>query len=170
LITGFPPGILYAPGVIHNHDALASDAQTDANTAYNILAGEPSDKSLTGQGLGGLTLTPGVYTFTSSAQLTGTLTLDAQGDLTAVWVFQIGSTLTTASSSSVVLENGGGSCHVFWQIGSSASLGTGTSFMGTIIAQTSITADTGANVTGRLLALTGAVTLDDNNVNITQYV
>jgi len=109
---------------------------------------------------------PGVYFFASSAQLTGTLTLNAQGDTSAVWVFQIGSTLTTASNSSVVVENGGQYCNVFWQVGSSATLGTGTTFIGNILAKASITLTTGAILSGRALAETAAVTLDTNTVTV----
>jgi len=119
---------------------------------------------LTGQDLGGLTLTPGVYCFTSSAQLTGTLTLNAQGNANAVFIFKMGSTLTTASNSSVVMINGGSPCNVFWQVGSSATLGTTTSFIGNILALTSITLTTNATVNGRALARNGAVTLDSNTV------
>jgi type VI secretion system secreted protein VgrG len=121
---------------------------------------------LTGQDLGGLTLTPGVYCFSTSAQLTGTLTLDAQGNSSAVFIFKIGSTLTTASASSVLLINSASSCGVFWQVGSSATLGTGTALAGTIVALTSITLNTGSSVSGRTLARNGAVTLDDNNVTL----
>ena len=103
--------------------------------------------------------------FRSSAQLTGTLTLDAQGNPNAVWVFQIGSTLTTASNSSVVVINGGSSCNVFWQVGSSATLGTDTAFAGNILALTSITLNTGASVSGRALARNGAVTMDTNTIS-----
>ena len=100
-IVGFPPGILNAPGAFHAGDAVAAQAQSDVTTAYNGLANMPFDINLSGQDLGGLTITSGVYRFNSSAQLTGTLTLDAQGNNNAFWVFQIGSTLTTASASSV---------------------------------------------------------------------
>jgi hypothetical protein len=113
-----------------------------------------------------MTLTPGVYCFSTSAQLTGTLTLDAQGNPNAVFLFKIGSTLTTASAASVLLVNSASSCGVFWQVGSSATLGTGTSLAGSIVALTSITLNTGAGVTGRLLARNGAVTLDDNHVTL----
>ncbi len=162
-VTGFPPGIV-ASGSIHAADGNAATAQSNANTAYNNLAGQACDTDLTGQDLGGLTLTPGVYCFTSSAQLTGTLTLNAQGDANAVFVFQIGSTLTTASGSSVEMINAGSPCNVFWQVGISATLGTSSSLAGNILAHASITLTTGANVVGRTLALTGAVTLDSSSV------
>ncbi len=163
-ITGFPPGTV--SGTTHAGDAVALQAQSDLVTAYKNLAGQACDSNLTGQDLGGMTLTPGTYCFSTSAQLTGTLTLNAQGNPNAVFVFQIGSTLTTASSSSVLLTNPGQSCKVFWQVGSSATLGTGTAFAGNILALTSITLNTGANMTGRALAQNGAVTLDTNNVNV----
>jgi type VI secretion system secreted protein VgrG len=165
-ITGFPPGIV-SGGTIHANDAVAMQAQSDLTTAYNFAAGQPCGTVLTGQDLGGLTLTSGVYCFASSAQLTGTLTLDAQGDPNAVFLFQIGSTLTTASSSSVVFINGGQGDSVFWQVGSSATLGTTTAFAGNILALSSITLNTGANIQcGRALARNGAVTMDTNDVSI----
>lgn len=160
-ITGFPPGIVTG-GQFSDSDPAAIAAQSDAHAAYNTAAGLPLTQVLTGQDLGGLTLGPGVYFFASSAQLTGTLTLDAQGNPNAMFVFQIGSTLTTATGSAVVMINGGVPHNVFWQVGSSATLGTGTAFQGNIIAQISVTATTGASVLGSLIALTGAVTLDDN--------
>lgn len=163
-VTGFPPGVVV--GTVHISDAVALQAQSDANTAYNNLAGTACDTDLTGQDLGGLTLVPGVYCFSSSAQLTGQLTLDALGNAESVFVFQIGSTLTTASSSSVLMTNGGSACNVFWQVGSSATLGTGTDFAGNILALASITLTTGADVAGRTFALNGAVTMDDNVVRI----
>jgi len=164
-VTGFPPGTV--TGTQHITDAAAAAAQTDATVAFVALAALTPSTDLTGQNLGGLTLPPGNYHFTSSAQLTGTLTLDAAGDPGATWVFQIGSTLTTASASAVALINGAVAANVFWQVGSSATLGTTTTFKGTIIAQASITANNGASVTdGRLLALTGAVTLDDNAITV----
>ena len=160
-ITGFyPPGIVN--GTIYNADPVAATAQADALTAYNYLAGEAPDQNLTGQDLGTLTLLPGVYYFSSSAQLTGTLTLSGAGD----FVFQIGSTLTTASSSSILLINGVQADNVFWQVGSSATLGTDTSFDGSILADQSITLDTGASLAGRALALNAAVTLDDNVITV----
>ena len=161
-VTGFPPGIVN--GATHVTDAVAAQAQSDANTAYINLAGQPCNVVLTDQDLGGLTLTPGVYCFSSSAQLTGPLTLDAQGDPDAVFIFQIGTTLTTASASSVVLIGEANPCNAFWQVGSSATLGTATDFVGTIMALQSITANTDADVEGRLLALNGAVTLDTNDI------
>ena len=164
-VTGFPPGIV-AGGTIHSADAVALQAQNDTTTAYNNLASQACTSDLTGQDLGGKTLVAGVYCFSSSAQLTGALTLNAGGDANAVWVFKTGSTLVTASNSSVLLTNGGQPCNVFWQVGSSATLGTTTSFVGNILALTSITLDTGATVSGRVLALNGAVTLDSNAVAV----
>lgn len=164
-ITGFPPGIVLGP--IHAGDPVAAQAQSDAAVAYNNLAGQACGTNLTGQDLGGLTLTTGTYCFNTSAQLTGTLTLDAQGNPNAVFIFQIGSTLTTASNSSVVMINGGIACNnVYFQVGSSATLGTNTSFQGNILALTSITINAGASFNGRVLAQNGAVTLDTNNVFI----
>jgi hypothetical protein len=163
-ITGFPPGLVH--GTIHAGDAVALQAQNDVTTAYNTLAGQALTKDLTGQDLGGMTLVAGVYRFSSSAQLTGALTLDAQGDTSSVFVFQIGSTLTTASNSSVLVINGGQDCNVFWQVGSSATLGTTTAFKGNILALASITLNTNANLIGRALARTAAVTMDSNDVSM----
>ena len=162
--VGFPPGIVN--GEIHLADADAAQAQSDTTTAYNNLAGQPCDRNLTSEDLGERTLIPGSYCFDTSAQLTGDLTLNGQGDPNAVFVFQIGSTLTTASSSAVNFINGAQPCNVFWQIGSSATLGTDTDFVGTLIALTSITAETGATVEGRLLARNGATTLDNNEITV----
>lgn len=162
-VTGFPPGIVTG-GTIHAGDAVAAQAQTDLTALYNSLAGMACNTDLSGQDLGGMTLTPGVYCFSTSAQLTGTLTLDAQGNSGALFIFKIGSTLTTASASSVLLINGASSCNVFWQVGSSATLGTGTALRGSIVALTSITLNTAASVQGRALARNGAVTLDTSNV------
>ena len=164
-VTGFPPGIVNPPGSQQVENAVAAQGQSDLTIAYNTAAGLPCDVNLTDQDLGGRTLTTGVYCFNSSAQLTGPLTLDAEGNPDAVFIFQIGSTLTTASSSSVVLTNGAQACHVFWQVGSSATLGTDTAFSGNILALTSISAITGADVEGRLLARNGAVTLDSNTIH-----
>ncbi len=165
-VIGFPPGVVTAPYTIHAGDAVAQQAQSDVTTAYDVLAGAAVDVDLTGQDLGGLTLNPGVYSFSSSAQLTGMLTLDALGDPNAVFIFKIGSALTTASASSVAVINGGSGCNVFWQVGSSATLGTTTSFQGNILALTSITLNTGATIIpGRALARNGALTLDTNTIN-----
>lgn len=164
-VTGFPPGIIIG-GSIHNNDALAVQAQNDLTTAYNAILATPCNTDLTGQNLGGLTLTPGVYCFASSAQLTGSLTLNALGNPNALFLFKVGSTLTAASGSSVTVINGATSCNrVYWQVGSSATIGTGASFAGDILALTSIILTTGANTSGRALARNGVVALDTNNVN-----
>jgi len=164
-VTGFPPGTV-TDGTIHLADAVAAQAQVDLTTAYNAILATPTLIDLTGTDLGGLTLPPGVYGFDTSAQLTGTLTLDALGNPNAVFIFKIGSTLTTASGSSVIVINSGSDCNVFWQVGSSATLGTGTDFAGNILALHSITLTTGANVSGRVLARNGAVTLDGSHVAV----
>lgn len=164
-ITGFPPGT--TTGTIRSADAVAQQAQTDLTTAYNEAALATCTNNMTGQDLGGDTLTPGVYCFDSSAALTGTLTLDFQGNPDALFIFQTGSTLTTASGASVVIINAvNETCppNVFWQIGSSATLGTTTSFVGNILALTSITMNTGSVLNGRALARNGAVTLASNTI------
>jgi len=163
-IVGFPPGVIVS-GTRHAADATALAAQNSVTAAYNALAGQACTLDLTGQDLGGKTLTPGVYCFATSAQLTSTLILNAGGNAAAVWVIKIGSTLTTASGSSVIVTNGGSACNVYWQVGSSATLGTSTAFVGNILALTSITMTTSANATGRMLARNGAVTLDGNAVS-----
>ena len=163
-ITGFPPGVATQ---LHAGDAVAAAAQSDLTIAYNAAAGTACNTNLTGQDLGGMTLTPGVYCFDSSAGLTGNLTLDFQGNPNAFFLFKIGSTLTTASGSTVTVINGGGTTcpqNLFWQVGSSATLGTNSTFLGNILALTSITLNTGADLNGRALARTGAVTLDTNNI------
>jgi type VI secretion system secreted protein VgrG len=163
-VTGFPPGLVVS-GTIHAADAVALAAQGSVTNAYNFLAGQVCTQDLTGQDLGGKTLTPGVYCFSSSAQLTGGLTLNALGNASSVFIFKMGSTITTASGSSVSVINGGSLCNVFWQVGSSATLGTATSFVGNILALTSVTVTTGASVNGRALARNGAVTLDSNTIS-----
>ena len=145
--------------------SAALGAQGDLTTAFNQAAGESSTGAITGD-LGGQTLTAGVYTSAVGVGLTGALTLNGQGNPDAVFIFQVGSTLTTASSSSVVLENGAQACHVFWQVGSSATLGTSSALVGTVMAQASISLTTNASLEGRVLARTGAVTLDSNVIHI----
>ena len=165
-LTGFLPGVLQPPFTMHSGDASSLQAQADLTTAYNAAAGLPMTQDLTGVNLGGLTLLPGVYKFSSSAQLTGALVLDANNDPNAQFVFQIGSTLTTAAAASVVTINKATlPCIVFWQVGSSATLGAATVFQGHILALASITMGAGASiVSGSALASTGAVTLDTNHV------
>ncbi len=168
-VTAFPPGTVTG-GTIHANDAAAQNAQTAAATAYNNLTGQACTQDLTGQDLGGQTLTAGVYCFSTSAQLTGTLTLNAQGNANAVFIFQIGSTLTTASSSSVLVTNGGQDYNLFWQVGTSATLGTTSIFAGTIIAAHDITLNAGTTVSGRVLARgvagDGAVSLNTNTISV----
>ncbi|MFD3548507.1 ice-binding family protein [Streptomyces sp. NPDC058655] len=163
-ISGFPPGVVFGAQHSGPVDQVGLDAKSDLVTAYNNAAGQATDALLPADA-GGLTLVPGVYTAPSTLGLTGTLTLDAQGNPNAVWVFQVASGLTTASSSNVSLINGASPCNVFWQIGSSATLGTETNFVGTIMALTSITLTTGADINGRALARNGAVTMDTNTIN-----
>ena len=170
--TGFPAPCTGGPGIVNGTiytgaGSLAGPAQSAALVAYGDLVAEPCGTDLTGFILGtspgAVTLSPGVYCSpATSAQLTGTLTLDGNG----VYVFQIGSTLTTASDSSVVLANGATAGNVFWQVGSSATLGTDTVFAGSILALTSDTVTTGSSVTGRVFALNGAVTLDTNAITV----
>ena len=163
-ITGFGPGVVN--GTTYSSGAVAAQAASDALTAYNEAGSETSIQNLTGQNLGGLTLSPGVRNFSSSAQLTGTLILNAQGNPDAQFVFQIGSTLTTASTASIELINGAQADNVFWQVGSSATIGTDSVIYGSILADASITLTTGASLTGRAVALNGAVTMDDNSVSV----
>jgi hypothetical protein len=163
-IVGFPPGTL--TGTQHPGDATAMTAQGDLTTAYNNAAGKAGGIAMVAD-IGGLTLTPGVYKQSTALGLTGNLTLDGGGDANGTWVFQIGSTLTTAANNShIILINGASSHNVYWQIGSSATLGTNTIFQGTIMAQASITGTTGATLNGRALARTGAVTFDSNPVTV----
>jgi Protein of unknown function (DUF3494). len=166
-VTGFPPGTVH--GTQHVTDAVAAQAQTDLTTAYNDAAGRAPTGTVSGD-LGGRRLTSGVYRSASSLGLTGALTLDAQGNPNAVFIFQAGSTLTTASASSVNLVNGAQACNVFWQVGSSATLGTASTFRGNILALTSITVTTGARVDGRVLARNAAVTLDTNTITRSRVV
>jgi hypothetical protein len=164
-VTGFAP-VEVTNGTIHRADAVAAKAQSDTTIAYNDAAGRTTSETVTAD-LAGQNLSPGVYTGPTLA-LNGTLTLDAHGDPNAVYVFKAGSTLKTGSGSAVLLVNGADPCNVFWQVGSSATLGTTTSFAGTVLALASITAKTNATVAGRLLARNGAVTLDTNTITSTE--
>ncbi len=164
-VSGFPPGTLN--GVQYIADGVALQAQNDLTTAYNDAAGRVPVTTVATE-LGGTTLPPGVYNSASGTfGITGTLTLDAQNDPSAVFVFQMESTLITASSSQVVLARGAQACNVFWQVGSSATLGTFSSFIGDILALTSITVTTGVVMDGRTLARNGAVTLDTDTITTT---
>jgi hypothetical protein len=159
-VTGAP----HVLGATHVDDAVAIGAKNDLTTAYNDAASRPTNGSA-GTDLAGQTFTPGVRTASSSLLLSsGSVTLDAQGNPNAVFIFQIGSTLITGSNTSVSLINGAQACNVFWQVGSSATLGTGTRFVGTIMASATITANTAATIHGRLLAQTAAVNMDTNTI------
>jgi LPXTG-motif cell wall-anchored protein len=156
-ITGFPPGRV--AGEVQNTTAVATQAQVDVTTAYNEADSLTPSSTTRYEDLAGLSLAPGVYSG-GELSLTGDLTL--AGGAESVWVFQADSTLITGSSSNIIVTGGASVCNVFWQVGSSATLGTESTFVGTILANTSITATTGADVTGRLLASNGAVTLNSN--------
>jgi len=160
-LTGFGSATIL--GATHENDGVASQAQADSTTAYNVAAGQPvpPQNDLTGTNLGNRILTPGAYGYSSSAGLTGTLTLDAQGDPNAQFVFVIGTTLITESASSVVLINGASPCNVYWKVGSSATLGTTTAFAGNVLALADISLNNGATVQGRVLAH-GEITLNNN--------
>lgn len=161
-VVGFPPGDV--TGETHVADAEAVDAKADLVTAYDDAASRSTTDTVAAD-LGGQTLVPGVYAGGALA-ITGTLTLDAEGDPDAVFVFKAASSLVTASASSVALIGDADACNVFWQVTSSATLGTGSDFAGTILALSSITANTGASIDGRLLARNAAVTLDTNAVTV----
>jgi Ice-binding-like len=162
--TGIPPG---GPGIvsgtINSANAFALQAQNELTTAYNAAAGAASTATVAGD-LGGLTFFPGVYTSASSLGITGTVTLDGQGNTNAQFIFQIASALTTATSSTVNLINGAQASNVFWQVGSSATVGTSSSLAGNILALSSISLGTGAVMQGRGLARNGAVTLLSNTI------
>ena len=161
-ITGFPLGIVN--GTIHQDDAVAAQAQSDLTIAYNDAAGRLSTSAIAAD-LAGQTLTPGVYTSASSIGLSGILTLDGQGDENAIFIFQAGSTLTTAPGSQVLLIGSARACNVVWQVGSSATLGSATTFSGNILANLSISLNAGSVVDGSVLAGNGAVTLISNTVS-----
>ena len=162
-VTGFPPGIV--TGVTHAADGVAAGAQSDLTTAYIDAMGRSPSASVGTIGAG-QTLTPGVYNATSSLFVNGALTLDAQGNPDAVFIFQAGSTLITGTGTNVILTNGAQACNVFWQVGSSATLAPGSTFQGSILALTSISVQTGDTIVGRALARNGAVTLDDDTITV----
>jgi Ice-binding-like len=162
-VTGFPPGIVTG-GTIHTADGVAAGAQSDLVTAYNDAAGRSPTANVPAFIGAGQTLAPGVYKASSSLDVGGSLTLDAGGDPNAVFIFQAPSTLVTDSASSVVLTGGAQACNVFWQVGSSATLGTDSAFTGSILALTSISVQTGDTIAGRALARNGAVSLDDDTI------
>jgi len=165
-VTGFPPGIMVAPAVMHIADPIAAQAQLDLTAAYNYAAGVQGAAVLAGD-MSGLTFTPGVYKTASTVMLSaGNVTLDGQGNPNAVFIFQIGSTLTTLGSTHVILAGMAQAKNVFWQVGSSATLGTNSFFEGNILALQSITLDTGAALHGRALARNGAVTMDSNPITV----
>ena len=162
-VTGFPPGLLI--GTLHIADSTAAQAQLDLTAAYNDAAGRTIGAIVLAGNLGGMTLAPGLYKSTSSLEISsGDLTLDAQGDANAVYIFEIASTLVTTTGRRVILAGGAQAANIYWQVGSSATLGVSSVFKGNILALASITVQTGAAVDGRLLARTAAVTLDGNAV------
>jgi hypothetical protein len=159
--TGFPPCVI--TGATNLANAAAAQAQLDLTTAYDYLAGRPCGTVVTPADLGGRTLPPGIYCTASSMAVTGTVTLDGGGNANAVWVFQMGSTLTTGTGANIALIGGAQAKNVWWQVGSSATLGTGTTFRGNILALTTITLVDNATMLGRALARNGAVSLGTNN-------
>lgn len=159
--AGDPPVIVN--GEIHLGDPVALQARADLTTAYNNAAGLPGAIAATAD-IGGQTLPPGLYQAPVSLAITGNLTIDAQGDQNAVWIFRMASTLTAANNARVILVNGAQARNVFWQVGSSATLGTNAVVKGSILAAASITLQTGARLDGRALARDGAVTLDANTI------
>jgi hypothetical protein len=163
-ITGFPPGTVVNGTTYTGANAVVVQALADANSAYTTLAGETPTANLSGQDLGGQTLTNGVYKFDSSAGLTGALILDGLGNTNSQFVFQINSTFISGSDASIVLENGASASNIFWQVGSSATFGTTSSLQGSFLADQSITFNTGSTLVGSAIALNAAVTLDNNTV------
>ena len=163
-IVGFPPGVVNG-GTLHaGGTAAEATAQSDLTTAYNDAAGRTTGVITVSGDLTGLTLAPGLYKSTSSLAISGALTLSALGNSNAVWIIQMASTLTTGPGSQVILSGGAKASNVFWQVGSSATLGTNSKFKGIIMADQAITLNTGARLDGRALARVAAVTLDTNAV------
>ena len=164
-VTGFPPGVLNGP--FHMGDPAAAQAQLDLTAAYDDAAGRTAGAVAVAGNLGGQTLTPGLYKSTASLEISsGDLTLDAQGDPNGVFLFEMASTLITTTGRQVILAGGAQATNIYWQVGSSATLGTSSVFKGNILALASITAASGAGVDGRLLARTGGVSLDGNVVTV----
>lgn len=166
-ISGFDASCTLT-GALHAKDPSADAAQADLLATFDSLGAAVCETDLTGQELGGLTLPPGVYCFDTTAGVTGALTLDAGGDANGVWIFQVGTALTTATGSSVAMAGNGDPCGVFWRVGSSATLGTTSSFKGNILALASVTLTSGSSLAGRALALTAAVTSDNNAVSLAE--
>jgi hypothetical protein len=163
-ITGFPPGIVH--GAQHGADAVAFQARTDLTTAYFDAANRISDESLPAD-VGGMTLRPGVYNQAAALSLTGTLTLDGQDNRDALFIFQAGSTLITAPDSVVALTNGAQACNVFWQVGTSATLGANSGFVGSVLSSSSATSlQAGATMDGRVLVRNGDVNLDLSTITM----
>ncbi|KAI9862993.1 MAG: hypothetical protein M1824_000679 [Vezdaea acicularis] len=161
-VTGFPPGVASA---ININTPSANLCKSQAHTTYGVCVGLTPTKILSGTPLGaGQTLLPGIYKFATTASLSGVLTLDAAGNSNGQFIFQIGTTFTTAAGSKILLKNGAKACNVFFCVGSSAALGASTNFNGTIIAHTSISVDSGVKDVGGFFADLGAVTLIDDNV------
>ena len=164
-ITGFPPGTV--TGSVRSNDAVATQAQADAMTAYGFLTALPVTTTLTGTNLGGLTLLPGVYFFSTTADLNGILTLNGNGQMNPSFVFQIGTAFNAADTNSSIIAIGGADpSQVYFAVGSSATIGTGSALIGTIIARVNVTVKTGASLMGRAIALNGAVTLDSNAITV----
>jgi hypothetical protein len=163
-VSGFPPAVLN--GTFHINDTLSSQAKRALTSAYNDLAGRTCTDMVTLSGnIGGLTLTPGLYKSTSSLAISsGNLTFDAKGNANAVFIIQIASTLTTTSGALVILAGGAQASNIFWQVGSSATFGTTTTFQGIVMAMQSITFNTGATLNGSAFARTGAVTMQGNTI------
>lgn len=163
-VIGFPPGTVVG-GTIHAGDSIAAGAIADLTIAYNDAAGRTLCPVSVAGNLGGQTLTPGLYKSTSGLEISsGDLTLDARGNANAVFIFQIVSTLDTTEGRQIILAGGAKASNIFWQVGSSATLGTNSVFIGTIMADQSISFTTGATLNGRAMARIGAVTLDGSTV------